>query len=134
MNTLFPSEKGERVREYCAQTTGTDEWHKNWLGLVYTDGIQYVAETCKAHWLIDLVASWQPDIARKHQADACFQVWRLEHIKGDEWLIEAWSDTPRSEGSTRLARQKIPYSDFPEDLAPFEFWVEGGTMLLKQEH
>lgn len=137
METLFPCPKAKAVREHMAHTTGTYQWHKHWLGLIYTDGIEFVAKTCEAYWLIDLVASHQPEIRKRWPNDHDFQVWNLTKIENDrqfEWLAEAWTDTPFSEGSFKLASQRIPYSDFPDELSPFEFWVEGGTMLLKQEH
>jgi len=33
-----------------------------------------------------------------------------------------------------LRRQKIEYSDFPDDLLPFKLWVEGDVCLLPAEH
>lgn len=151
----------ETVRAYEAQTTCSAEWFKHPFGLVYTSGIKFVAETCEAYWLIDLVASHQPTIrAKLKQHDLSgFQVWRLWILTGgcptcrvwadgcktcggqvDPWIIDAWSDTPEHKGgedgpaSVLLARQVIGFSSFPEALAPFEFWVEGDTALLKGEH
>lgn len=134
MEVLFPSDKATQVKAHMRQTTGTFTWHRHWLGMLFTDGIEYVCEVCEAHWLTDLVASWQPEIRKRHYDLRTFQTWRLEHVKGTEWVIEAWSDTPKAEGSTMLARQKIPYSDFPEDLSPFVFWVRDDMMMLKEEN
>lgn len=132
---LSSARKAQLVREYQAQTTGTGGWHKNWLGLVYTDGIKFVADVCEAHWLIDLVASHQPEIRKAHDELRTFQVWLIKPAEGDVqggFIAEAWSDTP--ENSTLLARQLCEYTDFPPELMPFEFWVEGDVMLLKEEH
>jgi len=142
-------EKCEAVRDYARHTTGSEQVHRNWTkSLVYTDGIKFLADTCEAHWLIDLVASHQTGIrralARLRKRD--FQVWRLAGWKipggekaGEQWgpddhddaVITAWEDTPYE--SRMLVRQSIPVTDFPDDLMPFEFWVENGTMLLKEE-
>lgn len=120
--------RGHRVREYARHAIGSETIYKHWLGLRYTDGIKFLAETCGAYWLIDAVASHQPMISES------FQVWRLAPClsKGRQrWALEAWSDTP--DKSKRLARQVIEYTDFPKDLMPFEWWVEHGTMLMKEE-
>lgn len=128
--------------------------------LIYTDGIKLVAETCGAYWLIDAVASHQPDIQRQlaKLGERDFQVWRLEPMRDAEgaiqyWVLDCWTDIPEAPAaedgpaSVRLARQEFGYSDFPEELCPdrwkfpkkpkgelgFQFWVEHGTMLLKEE-
>lgn len=118
--------KVDRVREYMAQTTGSESIHKHWLGLRYTDGMYFVAEVCEAHWLIDLVASYQPKLRGED-----FQVWRLSPppAEGEPWLFTAFHDIP----GKILVRQEIEYSTFPVNLTPFEFWVENNTAMLKQE-
>ena len=114
------------VQDYMAQTTGSTDIHRHWLGLKYTDGIKFVADTLGAHWLIDAVASHQPALREE-----TFQVWRLSKpaAEGDPWLLEAFDDIP----GRLLVRQEIEFSDFQEDLTPFELWVEFGTAMLKQE-
>lgn len=132
---LTDAEKADAVREHERQTTGSNQLHRHPLGITYTDGVRFLAETCGAFWLIDAVASHQPPIRRKKGADAAsFQVWRLEPERQEEtdgWALSAWTDTPKM--SQRLAYQWIEFSDFPRELAPFEFYCESGTMLLKGE-
>ncbi len=133
----------ELVRGY--QTSGTENWYHHPLGIVYTDGIKFLADTCEAWWLVDLVASHQPAIRKKMRSDGlrAFQVWRLRWLPDVEectWVADAWTDTPESPGgedgpaSVLLASQEIGYSSFPMALSPFEFWVEQDVMLLKAEH
>ena len=134
------------VREYELATCGTEQWHKHYLGLVYTDGLKFVADVCGAFWLLDAVASWQPKIVKAMEEHKLrpFQVWRLHfcpHARSEpEWVLDCWSDTPGYKGgedgpaSIELASQAIGYSDFPVGLSPFEFWVEGNVALLKGEH
>ena len=44
-----------------AMHTGSTRWFRHWTRrLVYTEGVQYLAEKASAYWLIDLVASWCP--------------------------------------------------------------------------
>jgi len=136
----------ERILNALPQFTGTHQWYRHWTGaLNHTDGIQYLAEACRAHWLIDIVASYQPGL------DDEFQVWRLEKAptrdNPDRWVVHAWNDTPGrwqekdSEENgiiKRRVRQFIPFTDFPEELSGFEWYVErgmcGAIMLLKGEH
>ena len=124
-------EKAAAVHEYMGQTTGTGDCYKHGLGgLIYTDGVLFVAETCGAHWLIDLIASWQrkPMIRRFGN----FQVWQLTKERNGEYAARCWTDTPGE--SKRLVTQRFPYTDFPEELLPFDLWVEYGTLLLPAEH
>lgn len=129
---------GDQLRAYMAHTTGSETLHRHGIvkSFTYTDGILYMAEVCEAHWLIDLVMSHQPDVKLRLGEERDFQVWRLKWMWESEenahaWVIEAWSDTP--DESALLAKQEIPYSDFPQTLSPFEFYVEYGTMMLKEE-
>jgi hypothetical protein len=139
METLTSEEKAELVRMYERQTVGTENWHLHWLGITYTDGLKYLADTCGAYWLIDAVASYQPSIRKHHPRQVDFQVWRIRKVASGAWVLDAWSDTPgqgESEdgpASVLLARQEIEASDFPEELAPFQFYCEGGVVLLKSE-
>ena len=131
---LSPAQK---VRDYAAQTMGSENLYGGFCGLKYTDGIKFLAETCKAYWLIDVVGSHQPAIlpklAKLQERD--FQVWRIR-ADGDGAAIDAWTDTP---GDSRLlAYQQVLYTDFPRELLEdpvegFQFWVENGIMMLKQE-
>ena len=123
------------VRDYQRRTTGTTAYHSHPEGLRFTDGMMYVAETCGAYWLLDAVASHQPDILRKHKCWAAFQVWRLRSRKDGTWLLDAWSDTPKE--SSLLVRQKIKYSDFPKELCEsggFQWFVMEGVAMLKEEY
>jgi hypothetical protein len=139
-----------KLDEYRAHTTGSERIHRHWLDLLYTDGIQFLAELAGAFWLIDAVASHRPTqrrhIARYGGRD--FAVWRLRRPEGSELrtmqadvfietppessaLLECWSDTP--DRSELICRQYIPYTDFPAELLPLEWYVENATMMLKEE-
>lgn len=123
---------------FCAHACmGAECVHRHAFGgMLYTSGVKFTADLFGAHWLIDLIASHQPNIKRKLQRLGLrdFQVWRLHKVgDGEDWSAEAWSDAPGESGGL-LARQVFGYSDFPAELLPFlDFWVEGGTLMLKQE-
>ncbi len=41
-----------------AQFTGTEQYYKHLGGLVYTDGVKYLAEKAGSYWLLDIIASY----------------------------------------------------------------------------
>jgi hypothetical protein len=118
------------------QFVGSCEFYRHPLGgMLFTDGVHYLAEEAGAFWLIDVVASFQT--TRKLRADS-FQLWRLErHAKNPEGaIVTARHDTD----SPVVARQVIEYTDFPLD-EPFEWYaIDNGqpgigvTMMLKSEY
>ena len=128
-------DRGHKVREYQRQTTGSESLTWHWTkSISFTDGIRYVADVCQAWWLVDLVASHQPEIKRRTEFHS-FQLWVLTYREpSTDFLIQAWSDTPGV--GELLAEQEIPLSDFPLDLCPdegFQFYVENEVMMLKEE-
>lgn len=122
------------VKDYIRHTMGTENYYKHWSGLLYTDGVRFVAQTVGAYWLIDLIASWQ--IKKTVQVQP-FQVWQLtkeysKRYNRDEWVARCWTDTP--DKSQCVAVQHIEYSDFPDELLPFKLWMEYGVLILPEEH
>lgn len=127
---LTDNEKAEAVRDYVRRTTGSETLYRHALNrnLLYTDGVRFLAETCGSWWLLDFVATMPgPWMCEP------FNVWRITGDGARGVIVEAWTDTPGTEGSTLLLRKKISYSDFPRELMPFEWWVENRTMMLKEE-
>ena len=107
--------------------TGSEEWYRHGLcrSVLYTQGVQYVAETAGAYWLLDEIALAQrlgPRLG-KHS----FQVWRLKLNKtghGAELRCE--------DGNyNKLFSKRITFTDFPQDI---ELWVEENVILLPSEH
>jgi len=114
-----------------AQFTGTENWYRHGLmpRLIYTDGIQHVAETAGAYWLIDLVASWQPTIRKCERPE--FQNWEMRKGSGTSATI-----TCDDGDGNIMAQQELEYTDFP--LTEFGFYaVDDGqnlTLMLKSEY
>ena len=106
------------------QFTGTENYYKHWTGkLVNTEGVQYLAETHEAHWLVTAIASYQP-VKGKEMDD--FQLWELEVKDGSAVLTcRADSDEPA------IITQIIPYTDFPESIT---LYLENKVLLLPSEH
>ena len=100
----------------------SDNFYKYNFGLVITDGVKALAETYSCWWLIDIIASYQPQLRKEE-----FQVWKLEKYDGDKATVTC------EDGNDHILRtQKIPYTDFSADIATV--WVEFGTALLPSEH
>lgn len=132
----------EKIHAFQAYTgragMGTNDYHQHPLGLVFTDGIKFLADTFGAYWLVDMVANHQREVRRHHEGARRFQTWRLmaPAADGEPWVLDCWDDMP--DDSTMFCRQEFDYSNFPTELAArpggFQFWVEHGVALLKEEH
>jgi len=108
------------------QFTGTDQWHKHFTGLLYTDGVKYMAETAGAYWLLDAIGSYQRQL-NKNERLAEFQLWKLEVIESRGLL------TCRADSNEKpVISQEIEYTDFC--LESIKLYVEGGVLLLPSEH
>ena len=87
------------------QFYGTEHYYRHLFGLVYTDGVKYLADNANCYWLIDAIASYQND-PKVRSLD--MQFWTLE-VQGNkaELYVQADSDLPK------LISQQIEYTDFP---------------------
>lgn len=91
----------------------------------YTEGVQHVAETGEAYWLLDAII-----FSARHEPrlrDEGFQVWTLTVKEASALLTctDGDSDQP-------LYVQHIPFTDFPLDT--IVLWLVEGTLMLPQEY
>jgi hypothetical protein len=108
-----------------AMHTGSEVWYRHWTNeLVYTEGIEYLADKAKAYWLIDLVASWRIDARIRNEP---FIVWKLT-VNADRTAVAVADDGDGRE----LARQVITWTDFPLD--EVSLYLTDGTLLLPGEY
>lgn len=93
------------LRQFC----GTINYYRHLTGLLYTEGIQYLAEAGGAYWLIDAIASYQNhrDV-RSNERLQEFQLWTLK-IKDNEGILTLQEDS----GCENVIEQKIEFTDFP---------------------
>lgn len=103
--------------------TGTEHYYRNFTGLLYTDGIHHLAEQAGAHWLIDLVGSYQPRLRQ-----VPFQVWELAVNDDCSALVTMRED----DGEATKVWQELDYTDFP--LRTFSWYCIDNIMLLKSEY
>jgi len=127
-NEASINEKCRAVNDYIAQTTGTENYYKHpFSKIVYSDGVKFVADTCGAHWLIDIILSWQTSPKVKVQE---FQVWSLDRAGVASSKFIAICEDGNGHVVTR---QEIDYTDFPAALLPIKFYVENGVLYLPAE-
>ena len=71
---------------------------------------------------------------RRSPRDEDFQVWvaTVDREKTPTAVAEGWSDTSGAEGSTRLVRQKVEYTNFP--LPTLKLWLVDGVLMLPGEY
>lgn len=124
--TMIPQDE---LLSNLAQFSCTTQYYKHWLKrFVYTDGVQYLAEAAKAYWLIDAIASHQPE-AVKDSMLKDFQIWKLKVAETDtaktaELLCERDTDDV-------AITQHIDYTDFP--LPEIKMYLESGVLMLPSE-
>ncbi len=109
------------------QFTGTETWFRHPLNrkVLYTEGVQYVAEHGGAYWLIDEIALIQP--YDKKVAAEPFQVWTLK-VRDDRKATLTCTD-----GNHNIVFTKeIEFTDFPLD--EIEFYFTDNTILLPSEY
>lgn len=99
----------------------SDEFFKYHFGLIISEGVKALADKFECYWLIDIIASYQPQLKAEE-----FQSWKLKKNE-DETAVVTCDD-----GNGRiLKKQNIPYTDFKADTATV--WVEYGTAILPSE-
>lgn len=134
---MTKEEKAKLVEEYQANCNGFETTYKHLFrrNVVYSAGVKFVAETCGAYWLVDLMMS---HVTPKLLAGAeGFAVMTLKLNKtGNGAKFEANDGGKGEGGAKRLAFQKIEYTDFP--VKEITFYLEGTdehgyTLMLKQE-
>jgi hypothetical protein len=129
------------LRQALAHFTGSTRVYRHCLRFLhYTEGVDYLAEQAQAFWLIDAIASYQPQL-KKDPMLAEFQVWLLLRpgqedipwiaVEGNGAVLTCWPDTP-TEDAPPAVRQDIPLSDFP--LTDIRLYVSNGTLYLPSEH
>lgn len=112
----------QEIKQNLSQFTGTENYYRL-HNLNLTDGAKFVADECKAWWLLDIIWSYQADIRLRNQT---FQVWKLE--------VKDLQATVRCEDGdyNELLSQDIDYTDFP--LESITLWCINNVILLPSEY
>lgn len=139
------------VNDIFSRNFGSETLYKrNYCNnLLYTEGILDFAQTLDAHWLIDTVISYMPDILKTYETEEeSFFVVEITVDKNHqgyfEIYYEGWIGNDYHECIT-VAKQMIPFIDLPtkddEEVTPYKFFLELAsvnpivyTLLLSSEH
>ena len=105
--------------------TGSENWYRQPLfkNFTNTDGVQFLAETAEAHWLIDLILSSQYIAAVKAEP---FQCWTLS-VK-DNAAVATCDDG----NGTVVYTQAIEFTDFP--MEEIKLWLVDSVLMLPSEY
>jgi hypothetical protein len=102
---------------------GTDGYYKYMGGLMLTDGAKYVADSCGAFWLLDIIWSVQTIAKVKREA---FQVYKLK-VEDGVGVV-----TVEDGNKNVVYKQEIPYTDFPLD--EITLWMTNKVIMLPSEY
>jgi hypothetical protein len=94
---------------------------------VVTDGVKHFVEQAEAHWLIDIVGSYIPKIARIR--DYFFTVESdVNKERKNEGIFAIFHEI--SGEKTRIVKQNIPYVGLPSGQYKFFLFHEGGRFIM----
>lgn len=111
---------------------GTEQWYRHpATKLLYTDGVQYLAEKYECYWLIDSILSYNigPNAISLTED---FQKWELTRIIDNEQKTNRFCLTCDDGRGNILVTQAIPLSDFEGDKVTLYF--SNDTLLLPSEN
>ena len=99
------------------QFTGTDQWYRHAINLsvTFTDGVSYFAETAGAFWLLDIIATELPKLAREH--GIVFITATARDGKADLVAV-------RDDGEPPLWKRHIDFTDLPD--GAWRLWFADG--------
>ncbi len=109
------------------QFTGSQTLYTHGLGLHFTEGVKYLADQAQCYWLLDAIASYQPQLKQDSEL-RFFQVWQLR-VDNHSALLTCWPDT-LGQGKPCVS-QPIEFTDFPLPEIKL-FWSEGILMLPRE--
>jgi hypothetical protein len=109
------------LNQFC----GSGTWYRHWTGkLIYTEGMQYLAENAQAYWLIDAIASYQGEkVLTQDPLLQEFQVWTLTVNEDRTARLVCVADS----GQEAAVTQDIELTDFP--LSEIKLYVCLGEQL-----
>ena len=111
-----------QIKRELRQFTGTQNYYKNFTGLVYTDGIKFLAEKMGAYWFIDLIGSYQYKLK-----ESSFQIWGIKKTGETSGFAYMKEDS----NTKNIITQDLSYTDMPFD---YEVYVVDGVLMLKSEY
>ncbi len=115
----------QQINSTLPYFTGTSQYYlcsTPFGSIVLTDGSRYIRDKGKANWLIEIIISYQKQLAIYQ-----FQNWKLK-VKEDKTAVVYATDG----NDNLLVSQAVEYTDFP--LNSFTIYVANGVAYLPSEH
>jgi len=122
-------DRRKKLLETLPSFTGSENFYSHPSGLVFTDGIRFLAETAKCWWLLDLIFVGQLRCLLDPKKERLLehQFWKLTAKDDGSAVLECFYD----EGDRAFWRP-LRSTDFPLDSV--DLWVSDGTLYLPSEH
>ncbi|WP_439552511.1 DUF6876 family protein [Falsiroseomonas sp.] len=120
------------LRAQLTQFTGSETFTRHALlrRMVMTEGVIWLVEQAQAHWLTDIIASYQHEA---HVSLEHFQAWRLSVDLTTRAAVIMMMD---GNSHKPIVQQQIDYTDFP--LAEITLWLiaqgEHVVLMLPSEY
>ena len=115
------------LKSSLSQFTGTTRYIRNpFTGLLYTDGIEHMAEYADAHWLVSDIGA-----AFRHNPDLKgipFQLWTLDVDEEKKAILTCREDCDRPV----IYELKFEYTDFP--VGTWKMYPIDGVLILPSEY
>ncbi|WP_293351632.1 MULTISPECIES: DUF6876 family protein [unclassified Microcoleus] len=110
-----------------SETLYTHRLIQTTLGL--TEGVMFLVREAECTWLIDAIASYQPEIKKSgNEMLQGFQIWELRRQQECKFLLSCKEDSETPPAYS----QEIEFSDFPLD--EIKLWLCNTTLLLPSEY
>lgn len=108
------------------QFIGSEICYRHRSGLLYTEGVQYLAEHGQAYWLIDAITSHQPQ-CMKDQILKSFQHWILK--VNSDYSAQLICERDTNDIAFTIS---IPFTDFPLDTV--KLYLVNRVLMLTSEY
>jgi hypothetical protein len=120
----------KELEEIMRASSGTGAYYNMFAfcrAFVVTDGVKHFVEQAEAHWLIDIVGSYIPKIARIR--DYFFMVeLDINKERKNKGIFAIFHEI--SGEKTRIVKQNIPYVDLPSGQYKFFLFHEREHFIM----
>jgi len=124
--------EAHNVNKELSGFSGTENWYKHPAsGLLYTDGVQHLAEEYECYWLIDAIFSYNIGQGEFRLTEE-FQKWQLIRVFDGQTPTSRFCLMADDGRGNILAAQDIASSDFKGDWVTLYFTND--VLLLPSEN
>jgi hypothetical protein len=114
-------------KEDLKRFQGSEKLYRHFTGLLLTEGVKFLQDEAAAHWLVDIIASYQfdPRILDNPRLKG-YQFWTLKVRPKEEGLHyrKAVLTCVEDKGVPPAITHEIDWTDFPLD--ELIVWVQAG--------